>query len=329
MISSFTYKLLVAGKLPGVGRKTLRDLSSDRMFFELELEELAENFPELKALRKGTAAWSDAKGAADRDVELAEKNGHFILSALDSKYPKLLANVADRPEIIFVRGDPARFTHRSVAVVGTREPTRHGIVTAARITAHFVADQWQIVSGLALGIDTIAHQCTLENKGSTVAVLAHGLDTVYPKENKLLAEQIVEAGGILLSEYAYNSRTFPSNFVERDRIQAALATCVVMVQSDEQGGSWHASRAALRYGRFLVVPRPTDEDQAAREPKIRGNLKIIQSSTTESSKFLKCRPEDINRVVVLEGRNDYELLACQLASVLPLGVKPSVLEQTA
>lgn len=316
MISTYTYNLLVASKVRGVGKKTLHALARDRMFFQLDLEDAWENFPELSELRKGTAAWIDAKAKADKDVEEADRRGHFILSTLDSKYPRLLMKVPDRPEILYVNGDPARLTTRSVAVVGTREPTRHGIVTAARITSFFVENHWQIVSGLAVGIDTIAHQATLAANGSTVAVLAHGLETIYPKENKILADQIVSEGGVLISEYAYGSRTFPSNFVERDRIQAALATCVIMIQSDEQGGSWHASRAALRYGRYLVVPRPTEEDKIAGELKIRGNMKIVARSDSEKMSFLKCGMDDIRRIIILEGKNDYHSLISTLNNSL-------------
>jgi DNA processing protein len=325
MISAYTYSLLVASKVQGIGKKTLHALARDRMFFELELDSVWEHFPELRTLRKGSSVWNEATSKADRDVGAAEARGHFILSSLDAKYPKLLKHIIDRPEILYVNGNPERFSERAIAVVGTREPTRHGIVTAARITSFFAENEWQIVSGLATGIDSVAHQTTLENQGSTVGVLAQGLDSIYPKENKILAEKMVEEGGLLVSEYGYGSRTFPSNFVERDRIQAALARCVVMVQSDEAGGSWHASRAALRYGRHLVIPRPTNDDQVAGEGKIRGNMKIINAPKDEKIRFLKCGLSDLSRVIVIEGKAEYLGLmsTLELACIETQGPKTS------
>jgi DNA processing protein len=141
-----------------------------------------------------------------------------------------------------------------------------------------------------------------------VAVLAQGLHKIYPKENAYLADRIVDEGGILMSEYSYASSTFPSNFVDRDRIQAGLSRGVVMVQSDESGGSWHASRAALRYGRYLIVPCPTEVDINSGHPKVRGNLRVLHSSATERAEFLKCSVEDLEHFKILQSREDYPAL---------------------
>jgi DNA processing protein len=210
---------------------------------------------------------------------------------------------------------PERLTNRAVAIVGTREPTQQGRQIAERITQYFAANRWQVVSGLALGIDTVVHTATLSSNSTTVAVLAHGLDKVYPPENAELADRIVEQGGVLMSEYAYGSRSFPSNFVERDRIQAGLACGVVMVQSDESGGSWHASRAALRYGRYLIIPRPTEADVKAQQPKIRGNQLIAESSAEVRAAFLKCSAKDLERLFVLQSREDYPTVESTLLQI--------------
>jgi len=253
-----------------------------------------------------------AVNAADKDVATAERLGHSIVGISDAAYPTLLSRVNDRPVILFVRGNPRQFSEKAVAVIGTREPSEHGRITAERTTNYFATNGWQVVSGLAIGVDTFAHMATLNAHGSTVAVLAHGLDTVYPKQNQKLAETIVENGGLLVSEYPYETPGFPAHFVERDRIQAALARGVVMVQSDESGGSWHASRAALRYHRYLIIPKPTAADIKSNHLKAKGNQMIVKASVIERASFLKCSQQDLDRLIVLESRDDYSAVEQKL-----------------
>jgi len=117
---------------------------------------------------------------------------------------------------------------------------------------------------------------------------------------------------VLVSEYSYASPSFPSHFVERDRIQAGLALGVVMIQSDHSGGSWHASRAALRYGRYLIVPRPTETDLRTHQPKARGNQFIAEASPTARAEFLKCSLPDLDRLVILQSREEYSVVESAL-----------------
>lgn len=299
-------------KVRGVGRKTLQELAADSFFFRVPLKELAGSYSELKSFVDGSKTFDAAIQSADFDITEAKRLNHHIVSISDASYPKLLRNISDRPTIIYVSGDISHFSDKSIAIIGTRDPSNHGVVTAARITKYFANRGWQIVSGLAIGIDSVAHETTLLEKGSTVAVLAHGLDTVYPRQNQSLAEKIVAMGGLLITEYSYGTPSFPANFVERDRIQAALARAVVMVQSDETGGSWHASRAALKYKRHLIVPHPTKTDISARNLKIRGNLKIFESNSIDRSTFLKCSQDDLCRLLLIESKDDYVSIERQL-----------------
>ena len=246
MISEATYKLLLASKLKGVGRQTLRKLSKTRLFFELEPKQWADDFPELRSCTPESISYQLAVASVEKDMAASQTAGGKILSWWDPGYPQLLRDVPDNPVLLYVLGDVHHFSKKAIAVVGTRKPTEHGRKIASRVTSHFASRGWQIVSGLAIGVDTVAHETALEVGSSTIAVLAHGLDSLYPKQNRRLADRIVDKGGLLISEYAYGVSGFPGNFVERDRIQAALACGVIMVQSDETGGSWHASRAALR-----------------------------------------------------------------------------------
>jgi DNA processing protein len=317
LISSLTYKLLAVSKVRGVGKKTLQSFVGDKLFYETPLEGLSSEFSELSSISPGSPAFNQIRKSADADVAAAEKFGDHILGVQDSLYPKLLLTTSDLPLIIFVRGDPNNFSEKALAVIGTREPSAHGQITCERITRYFVGNRWQIVSGLAIGLDTVAHKTTLENSGSTVAVLAHGLDSIYPKQNQKLAEEIVEKDGLLLSEYPYGTPSFPSNFVERDRIQAGLARAVIMIQSDETGGSWHASRASIRYGRQLIVPRPTESDLSNDYPKSRGNRFLIDSSPEKRAAFLKC-PAGANldkQLVFVYSKEDYPVVEASLLNL--------------
>jgi len=305
MISSRTHRLLLLSKVPGVGRKALQALARDNLLYELSVELLHEEFRQLASFRPGTRVWQEAHERADKDVDEASRRGHFILSIVDPKYPRLMSGVSDRPALLYVRGNVANLTDRAIAVVGTRQPSEHGIRIAERITSFFCDSKYQIISGLAKGIDTIAHATAVTKWSSTVAVLAHGLEHVYPKENVKLADAIVESGGLLLSEYPYFTKSFPGNFVERDRIQAALARAVIMVQSDVSGGSWHASRAALQYGRHLFIPEPTSQDIASGYPKTEGALKIMRDSPSDVATFLRCPEHMLSRLRMISGKHEY------------------------
>lgn len=311
-VSDYTIRVLIASKVKGVGRKTLQTLAMEPLFFQVKLEELAETFPELAPLQPASLAYEKAVKAAENDLQQASERGHTILSPLDPDYPRLLAATDDRPALLYVAGDPTRFSTKAIAVIGTRKPSEHGIETARRITHYFGNAGWQIVSGLALGLDSVAHKEALNHDSSTVAAMAHGLDSVYPKSNAALADTIVERGGLLVSEYSYGTPAFSGNFVERDRIQAALSKAVVMAQSDRGGGSLHASRAALRYGRFLIVPVATRMDIANRYEKARGNIALTTGSVTEKLSILKCEESDLERLIVLRSKEDYETIESAL-----------------
>ena len=305
-ISPSTHKLLALSMLRGIGPATLRKLAGAPAFEKSSVEDLAKNVPALaKALID--QAWSEALEEAMTQADRAAADKARILSPLDAEYPALLASTKDDPFLLYVKGTLAPAPARSVAIIGTREPTGHGRIIAERITEFFIEQGWSVISGLALGCDAIAHRTALGAKGHTVAVLAHGLHTIAPSQHRKLAEEILAGGGALVSEFAYGTDPLPPLFVKRDRTQAGLAEGVVMIQSDLKGGSLHASRAALAYGRWLAVPYPTENDRAASEAKIQANLVLAGGSREAKSDLLKgVSPEDLNRIIVLRSKDDYE-----------------------
>lgn len=310
-ISFKTRTLLVLSMLKGIGPAALKKIALIAGFENFAIEDLGRLVPQIARCLEleGTTCWANAKGEADRQLEAAEKHRSRILSPLDADYPRLLSDTRDDPFLLFVKGSLARDPNKSVAIIGTREPTRTGAVIARRIASTFASQRWSIVSGLALGCDAIAHRAALDAGGHTVAVLAHGLQTIAPSRHKGLAQDIIDAGGALVSEYRFGQSVLSQQFVKRDRTQAGLAQGVVMIQSDVKGGSLHASRAALDYNRWLAVPYPTPKDIEQGELKIQGNLVIADGTDEERTSLLKCSQGSLSRVLVLRGREDILRLA--------------------
>lgn len=307
-VSTSTKRLLTLSAIKGVGPAALKKISAIPSFWDLDLLKLSEAVPQVARAIEGQASggiWEQAQLWADEQLAAAEKHGARILSPVDAEYPKLLAETKDDPFLLFVKGKLAAEGQQSVAIIGTREPTQHGVMIARRITQFFVERRWSVVSGLALGCDAIAHQAALDAGGHTVAVLAHGLQMIAPSKHKELAWQILDAGGALVSEYPFGKTVLGAQFVKRDRTQAGMAQGVVMVQSDIKGGSLHASRAALDYRRWLAVPYPTDKDLDNEEPKVQANLVIADGTDAQRADLLRCPTSALRLVTVVRGREDY------------------------
>ena len=187
---------------------------------------------------------------ASRIIENCEKLNIKMLTYLDHEYPEKMKKTTDYPAVIYYKGDISCLsTMNSVAIVGTREPSEYGRRIAFKLGESFAKRGFVDVSGLAIGCDTGGHEGCIAGNGKTIAVLAGGLDKIYPAVNKGLAEEIVKTGGALLSEYPPYSAPFKSAFVDRDRIQAALSDGVMVIETREKGGTWHAVRFAGDYGR--------------------------------------------------------------------------------
>ncbi|MGG2042585.1 DNA-processing protein DprA [Burkholderia gladioli] len=316
-ISTPTRLLLSLSMLKGVGPAALKKASSIRGLVDKAIEELASEVPQISRAFANGGDWQSAQEAAARQIDEAEKYRARILSPLDYEYPHLLAATKDDPFILYVQGSLASNPAQSVAVIGTREPTAHGVVIAKRITQFFAEHEWSIVSGLAIGCDAVAHQTALDVGAHTVAVLAHGLHMIAPTRHKKLAQDILASGGALVSEYPFGQNVQSQQYVKRDRTQAGMAQGVVMVQSDVKGGSLHASRASLDYGRWLAVPYPTDRDRENAELKVQANLLIAEGTDVERADLLRCSSSALSRVVILRSREDY------LRMIDPTGSKAS------
>lgn len=316
-ISDATFSLLALSKIPGVSNKVLHKISTIDNFHTQSIESLARFSPEMtNALTLNPSCFSDALNWADGQIKTSMKYGAEIISPFDSSYPLLLLNTVDRPNILFTIGDIPK-NNRSVAIVGTREPTHHSKVITDRITSYFCENGWSIVSGLALGCDSIAHRTAINNKSHTVAVMAHGLDMVYPYQNENLAKDILKSGGALISEYPFFTKPEKKNYVKRDHVQAGLSQGVVMIASSLTGGSLHASRASLKYGRWLAVPEPTQKDLENMCSNIQANTVITGNDFEQKTKLLRCNLKQLSMVINLKDKQDCLLLASKSKYLRP------------
>lgn len=192
---------------------------------------------------------------AEAAREAAAKGQYCILTCGDEDYPPLLGQIADPPLVLYVLGDVKTLSEFAVAMVGTRRPTAYGSSVALRLARDLAERCLVIMSGLARGIDSASHRGALEAKGKTVAVLGSGLDVIYPRENKRLAEEIVGSGGAMISEFPPGTAPTPENFPIRNRIISGLALGTVIVEAAEYSGSLITARLALEQNReVFAVP---------------------------------------------------------------------------
>lgn len=173
----------------------------------------------------------------------------------DKDYPILLKEIFSPPPVLYIKGEIPENNHLSLAVVGTRKTSMYGRQITPQLIKPIVRQKIIIVSGLAMGIDTIAHQSCLETNGQTIAVLGCGLDRIYPRSNIKLAEKIINNNGCLISEYPPGTEPFKQHFPARNRIIAGLCRATLVVEGNEKSGSMITAKFALEYNRdVMAVP---------------------------------------------------------------------------
>lgn len=179
----------------------------------------------------------------------------YKISSQDKNYPKLLKEIPSPPEVLYVRGiiKPEEY---GLAIVGTRKPSRYGIEATEKIIGELARiSNLTIISGLATGIDTVAHTEALNKKLRTIAVLGTGLDknSIFPPQNRNLAEKIVQAGGTVLSEYPEGTPGLPHHFPERNRIISGLSLGTLVVEAKEKSGALITARLAVEQNREVFA----------------------------------------------------------------------------
>ena len=194
-----------------------------------------------------------ARAAAEEEAERVAVAGAAFLTPEDEYYPGRLLEIYDQPPVLWVRGRPELLNRPGIAVVGTRHPTPYGAGMAEMLSRDLALRGLAILSGMARGVDTAAHKGALAAGGPTVAVWGTGVDVIYPKENKRLAEDIVAAGGAILSEFPLGTFPAPQNFPIRNRTLSGMSVGVVVVEAAEYSGTRITARCALEQGRDVYA----------------------------------------------------------------------------
>jgi DNA processing protein len=199
-----------------------------------------------------------------------------LLNWTEPEYPQTLLQIYDPPVLLYVRGDVQVLTEASIGIVGTRRPTLYGTQMAERLGREIAARGLVVVSGLARGVDAIAHQGALAVNGRAIGVLGTGVDTCYPKENKKLYEKVLERGA-LISEFPLGTHPAPENFPIRNRIVAGMPLGVVVVEGAQYSGSLITARLAMEFGRevFAVPGNVTQPVSFAPNQLIKQGAKLV------------------------------------------------------
>lgn len=259
-----TKHIIALQMLPGIGKQTIikkiiPSITYDNIT-DSELQEFILNFPGRKKIEPQNIA--HALSEADRILEQSEQLNIKAISYSDPEFPPALKKALndkgkeDPAVIIYCKGDLSVLQKDAVAVIGSRRCSEPAYRSGRLLARKFAERDFCIVSGLAVGCDTSAHIGALEAAdGKTIAVLGNGLNTVYPAENRELAEKIVDQGGLLLSEYPIGTGATPYNMVARDRLQTALSSAVLVIQTSRNGGTMHAAKAAYHSHKLLYVLR--------------------------------------------------------------------------
>jgi DNA processing protein len=203
-------------------------------------------------------------------LDYLKNNDINVLTYWDNAYPPRLKKIYDAPVILFYVGDIAVLKTDAVGVVGTRNPSQYGKMVTEKFCRDLINYKLTIVSGLARGVDTVAHRTAVKNEGKTIAVLGCGLDQIYPPENKNLAKQITE-NGVIVSEFCIGTIPDPGNFPRRNRIISGLSLGTLVCEAGEKSGALITAYQALDQNReVFAIPGPISS------PKSHGTNQLIK-----------------------------------------------------
>jgi DNA processing protein len=264
---------------PGLGPKrildAMREVDAPGRIFAMpltELEGLRFPAPAAQFIFDGKA-----RAAAEAELARVSAQGATVVSFDCPEYPERLKEIYDPPPVLWVRGDVGLLSRPAIAVVGTRHPTPYGSGIAERLSRDLAVRRLLIVSGMARGIDSCAHRGALAARMPTVAVWGTGIDVVYPKENKKLAEEILATGGAIVSEVPMGTFPAPQNFPRRNRILSGLSVAVLVVEASENSGTRVTARCAAEQNRdlFAVPGNVTNKGSWTPNTLIKQGAKLV------------------------------------------------------
>lgn len=276
---------MVKGISPDVAGEILSALGSEENFFRLtesDLQSIA-----MVSSRVFSAAYRNGLiEKAKREYDYLSGKGISACYFTDSNYPARFLTAADSPLLLYYIGNCDLNAKKIISIVGTRHASAYGMALCHDTVLSLkekVGNDVVVVSGLAYGVDVSAHTAALEAGLPTVAVMAHGLDMIYPSQHRAIAAEIAKRGGAIVTEYASGTRIHRSNFLARNRIIAALSDCTLVVESATKGGALVTANIASGYGRdvFAFPGRVGDEYSAGCNSLIKKNIASLVSGVDD------------------------------------------------
>ena len=245
----------------------------------------------------GTVAANSIKNFIDfkvceDEINFIEKNKITTLFIADEQYPQRLLNCYDSPTLLYYKGNADLNTTKIVSVVGTRNNSDYGKTVCENLMQDLSDQNVLVISGLAFGIDSIAHKAALKNKLKTVGVVAHGLDKIYPAQNKSLAKEMLSQGG-LLTDFMSGTNPDRQNFPRRNRIVAGICDALVVIESSKKGGSLITAELANSYNKdvFAIPGRVTDLRSEGCNYLIKNNKSLLITSADDLLHIMNWKDE--------------------------------------
>jgi DNA processing protein len=234
---------------------------------------------------------------AEAEMRFIEKYKIDPLFLTDEKYPKRLLNCYDSPTILFYKGNADLNASRVLAVVGTRTNSDYGKNFTEKLVKDLSGENILVISGLAYGIDAIAHKAAIKNNIPTVGVVGHGLDKIYPSDHAGLAKDMIKSGGGILSEFFSGTKPDKHNFPLRNRIVAGLSDATVVVETAVKGGSMITAKLADAYNRdvFAVPGRVTDKPSGGTNHLIKYNKAVLLTEADELMELLGWKEKKVKK----------------------------------
>jgi len=218
----------------------------------------------------------------EKELEFFQKENLKAICFFSEKYPKRLNEIYSAPALLFTKGDTEILNENSLAVVGTRKISNYGKQILPDLIHELIKNEITIVSGLALGIDSLAHTCTIDSNGKTIAVLGSGLDNgnIYPASNRYLAEKIIDSGGLLLSEFPIGTMPLKHHFPARNRIISGLSLGTLVVEAGQTSGALITAKFALDQNREIFsIPGPIhSKTSSGTNNLIKQGAKLVQKA---------------------------------------------------
>ncbi|MFQ5822543.1 MAG: DNA-processing protein DprA [bacterium] len=282
MISIDQEDILRLLSIPGIGSSRIRALigqfRSISNIFKASIEELISinGFDQKTAKR---IKYSDGSRFAKEQLIKIKNCGAKLITFWDEEYPENLKHIYDPPAVLFVRGGFKKEDMYSIAIVGTRQPSNYGKLATEKITTDLARKGLTIVSGLAYGIDTLAHTYALQAGSRTIAVLGSGVDVIYPSKNKRLSEKII-SNGALVTEFPMGTDPEWKNFPRRNRIICGLSCGTVVIEAGEKSGALITAAMALEQNReVFAVPGNIDNPKSfGTNELIKQGAKLVNSA---------------------------------------------------